>query len=290
MRIAFEDARRCSMGKDTSFRLSAEELAMALNLAGRPDMAKGLLVSHFGEIDEKEMRSRLLAASHSLMSKGLLSVEPEKGEPRLDGALVNAVSPLIQADFTIRYSRVQKDAEQHLAYQIRGETIVEHQVRDGVVHLLSQVSGQEEVVERGISFLGLRESDPFACSEAEIAPQALEEAKRRAQTQPETVAAWLRDIGVSESTSNLLSEDLQHTEYRGSVLRIEYQADGGPSSDYGFLVLRGPRRLWLFRLLARGAQPAVRIRPGTEQNFEQEVRLLFQKSRGMSTTTSREGA
>jgi len=96
------------MTQDAIFRLSPEELALAMSMVGNADVAKGLLVSQFGVMDAAQMQERLFAAGHSLIAKSLLSVDTASGQTHLDEALSAAASALCKADFTIRFSRGEK--------------------------------------------------------------------------------------------------------------------------------------------------------------------------------------
>jgi len=267
------------MEKGTEFRVSAEELALALSLVGRPDVAKGLLVGHFGLMEEAHMHSRLYAAGHSLMSKALLSVDASRGQSRLDDNFADVVSALAECDFTIRFTRSQDDVEQHVAYHIRGATIVEHRVAEGVVHVLTRLSMPSEITDGGMAFFRLGEATPFPCTETDVPLSVFDQATKRGLAEPAVIGRMLRDAGVSEATARILAEDCSQTVYRGSGLRIEYQAKGRPISNRGFMVLRGQNRFWLFRLTADDATPMVRIRAGTARTFTEEVRRLLEEAR-----------
>jgi len=85
------------------FVLTTEELSLSFSLLGQPEAGRSLMVTQLGEMSEAEARARLMAAGHSLIARGGMALGPEG--PVLNEDLARAVGLLLQADFSIRYSR-----------------------------------------------------------------------------------------------------------------------------------------------------------------------------------------
>lgn len=254
------------------FLLGVEEVALAMSMVGQPEMAHNLMVVQLGTMSQEEARARLLAAGHSLIARGWLTMD-EHGEMHLAAPLARIARVLSRADFSIRYTRSHQNAELALTFHFGEGGIFAHRMEQGVVHHISEIQDADLVIEGGMTFFDVMEAQPFTCPLVEIPYSLLEKIKD--EENPSEIGRQLEEHGVPEETRVLLAEDLQKVQYRGSIMRVEYGKDNVPRSDHGLLVLRGPKRLWLFRPIIRGKQPFVTPLPCTEQVFRQEVAALI---------------
>lgn len=254
----------------TEFILSTEELALLLSIIGRPEAGQTLMAAQLGKTTEAEARARLLAASHSLMARGLLALGPEG--PILESPLAHTIECLSQPNFSIRYSRSTQEAELALIYHFRQNAILEHRLEQGVAHHLAEVPGASAVIQGGLLFFGLPQAQPFTAALIRIPYQTLIDLKD--EEDPAVVEESLRKAGVAEEARPLLAEDLAHPRYRGSALQVRYDPQGKPYSEKGFLLLHGPQRLWLISLEIREPTAAV-LKPATVQAFHQAVTALL---------------
>jgi hypothetical protein len=257
---------------ENHYRLGIEELAVALSLAGSPESAKGLLVANFGELDENEERGRLLAAHHSLMARGLLTLKGQ--DPQLEEKFKRTVSFIIKNDYFLQFNKGAGEIEDIRSYYYRKDKIIDHQIESGVIHALSQVGQREEIISSGIDYFGLQKLDSFDCPEVDIPQAQLEDVKTVAGTKPEETPAFLGSLGFDSSTSELLAEDFIDPQQRGSVMRVENQG-GELRSDRGFLVMIGKRRGWLFRIFINKDETFVRILPGVPEVFSKELKAII---------------
>ncbi len=253
------------------FALSVEELAVSLNLIGEARMGHGLMVAQLGAMGREEARARLLAAGHTLLARRLLTVG-EQGEITLAPTLEQTVRALANAAFSIRFSRAYRDAELALVYHFANGFVVAQWLEGGVVHRIAEVEGAETVVEGGMGFFQVAKATPFTCPPLEVPYERLSEVKGESDLM--IIRRQVAEMGLEGTAGEMLTEDLSKAEYRGTILRVEYGEDRTPYSDRGILVLRGPERLWLFRILPREGEPSVLILPGAEETFRREVRRL----------------
>ena len=254
------------------FFLSVEEVAMTLSIIGQPKEAHALMVAQLGKIGQEEARVRLLTAGHTLMARGYLSLDLE-GRAHLSEPLARVVHVLAQADYTIRYNRSYRDADFSLAFHFDAENIFAHRLEQGVVHHITEVSNVEDVIQGGLGFFGIAEVPPFSCPIAEVSRELLDQIKD--DPAHAVIHRRLTHAGVPAETCDLLAEDLSNTQYRGSVMRVEYDENNTPVSDRGLLVLRGPERLWLLRPIVREGEQYVTLLPGTRETFRREVTSLL---------------
>jgi len=255
------------------FALSVEELALGFSLLDEAQKAHDLMVAQLGEMTPEEARARLLAASHGLLARGLLSIG-EEGKIHLEPSLERMVRALIAPTFSLQYSRAYRDAKFVLAYHFTNGLVLAHWLEGGVVHRIIEVEKREAVVEGGMDFFNVAGAASFRCPPTEIPYDVMGQIKD--EDDPAIVLRRLAEGGVEKTTREMLAEDVERTEYRGSILRVEYDEDKPSRSDQGLLVLRGRERLWLFRVAQKGDKPFVVILPGTEEVFRKEVEALIE--------------
>jgi hypothetical protein len=206
------------------------------------------------------------------MARGYLSMDTE-GNVHLTEPIARIARILTRADHTLRYSRSYRNADLLLAFHFDEQDTFAHRLEQGVIHHITQVSGQEAALQGGLDFFNLAEARPFTCPAAVISQELLDQIK----DDPAYVVIQRRltHAGVPTETCDPLTEDLSNTRYRGSILRVEYDENNAPTSDRGLLVLRGPERLWLGHPFSREGKQYVTLLPGTEQTFRQRVSMLL---------------
>jgi len=253
-------------------KLGVEELCLAIGLVDKPEVAKVLLYSTFGEMSPEEERGRLLAAGHSLMARNLLFIRD--GQSHLVDDLKELLSTLVDNDFVIHCNQEADGIEQVLAYFVKGTTVLEQWVEQDVVYRLSPVPSTEEVVADSLRFFGIQESESFSYPDVEVSVSVIGRAKEAANEAPETILEIFQNAGVPDALCRPLSEDFRHSEYHGSVIRIEKDREGQLGANKGFLVLKGTKRIWLFPLILRDGKGYARLLPGTPDSFTRELHQL----------------
>ncbi|MGB9777452.1 MAG: hypothetical protein ACPLYD_13675 [Anaerolineae bacterium] len=256
----------------SEFALTLEELALVFSIIGKPEAGQNLMAAQLGEMSEAEARARLLTAGHSLLARGWMVLSDEG--PTLNEDLARAAHLLTRADFSIRYSRATPDAEFNLAYHFGKDAILEHRLEQGVVHRLNEIPDAATVIKSGLVFFGLPQAEPFQCPPATLLYSLLNGLKDL--DDPAQIDQRLQEAGIAEETRPLLVEDLARPQYRGSALRVQYDARGNLFSEEGFLLLHGPRRLWLITLSGPDRATAT-LMPATIQAFSQQVTALLHK-------------
>lgn len=252
------------------FLLTPEELALLLSIIGRPEAGQRLMATQLGEMTEREAEARLQAAGHALIARGWLALSAEG--PVLESSLARMLEVLSRPAASIRYSRATREAEFALVYHLNHDAILEHRLEQGIAHHLTWVPDSSAVVKGGLLFFGLPPAQPFTANPIQMAERVLMELKDL--DEPAAIAARLWQLGIAEEDGSLLAEDLAHPQYRGSALRIQYDDQGIPHSEKGFLLLRGPQRLWLISLEVREPATATLV-PATVQAFHEAVTALL---------------
>jgi len=256
-----------------TFRLSVEEVAVALSLIGKPGLGHDLLAAQLGTtLSQDEIRARLLAAGHSLISRGYMAVTQE-GAVGLADDLARVTRVLAQADFSIRYSRSDPAAEMLLTYHAGEGGFFEHRLEQGVVHNITEVENADAIIGGGLDFFEAAQASDFSFSPVDVPGSLLDEVKDTKEWL--MVSRRLTDCGIADDAAELLAEDLVDATYRGSALRVDYDAHGVTTSNRGFLLLQGHERLWILRPFEQQGKPFVMVMPGTAEAFSQQMAALL---------------
>jgi hypothetical protein len=241
---------------------------------GKPESGKEILVAQLGaDLTQEDVHARLMASSHALMARSWLSIDSE-GTVIIDQELLRAVRIITEPTFSLRYSYSTPEIDMLSTYHFHDGAIFEHFLEYGLVHNLVELSSPNDVIQKGIDFFQLSTLPTFHCSDAVVPNELMNSVKD--EENRATVERKLEQAGVPDDTRPLLTEDIHASLYRGSILRIEYGADNTARADRGVLVLRGQQRLWLMFPLDQQDPPHVRIFPGTEAAFQEEVATLLE--------------
>jgi hypothetical protein len=252
-------------------QLSVEEVAFILSTTDQPDMAHDLMIAQLGDMGQAEARARLLAAGHSLLARAWVNID-ESDQVSLSEPIERLAHILTCADFSIRYDRAYRPFELTLTFHFVDASIFSHSIEDGVIHHITEVQGETEVLRQGLTFFAVEDVNAD-CPVAEIPYSVLEQIKDEENLS--TILSTLQKWEVPEKTRRLFTEDLRDVQYRGSVMRVDYEDDSRPRSDEGLLVLRGPDRLWFLRPFVREEKDYIKIFPGSIARFYKEVAAIL---------------
>ena len=253
--------------------LGVEEIGMAMIMLNREDEAGGFLFVCLGEVEEKEMKGRLVAAGNSLRSRGLARWSPTAKEMQLTSDFEALMSAFSRPRFSIRTGLVEADMEKMVTYHFGSDSIVEHKTEDGLVHEIRTVKSEEEVDRLCSEYLDFNNALAFDCQEKQVPLEILEEAKGMAELDPEALPQYLKDAGAGDEDAVMLTEDILGTQFRGYMTRIDYTEEV-VSSNRGFLTMKGPERAWIFKIIEGDNQTNVIIMSGTSENFSHEYSEL----------------
>ena len=260
----------------TAYEISAEEVALAMSVAGYPGNANSLLEATFGDLSEDERRGRLKAAGASLAARRLLTIEGEQ-PPTLDPNLARVVSILHAPAFSLKYDRGSPGALDTIAYHFerRDGTVIEQTIREGVVHRLAEVE-RSDVVKRGVALFAIPDQASSAVPEVSIPRSVFEDARERGPLEPTIAQSLLEKEGLPPEHAHMLVEDLRDNNYQGSVLYVEYDENGQPASDHGFMMMQSDRRTWILSVESKGQEFFVLPALVSVQAFERKVRELIE--------------
>lgn len=255
-----------------TYKISIEEFALATSLMGRPEIAKSLLYTALENMSGEEEKGRLFAAGHSLLAHGLLTVKDRKSH--LDSGLRQALLIFLDNDFFVHLNS-NVDGEGHsLTYFVREQNVVEQYIKERVIYHLTELPSMELIIERSLELLPVSDNNLDSFPMGEVETSVIEEARRRANTAPDTLEKFFLLSGLEEKLSHHLAEDFCHTVWQGSVVRMG-GGNGQILSDQGFLLLQGQVRCWIFALATKGVTTVALILPGNKIAFSREMQRLL---------------
>lgn len=245
---------------------------MAFGLAGRPDSATRLLTATLGDLSETEVQTRLVTGGHSLMSKGLVTVD--EGKVELSQSFAELIGRITGHEFSIVYIKSGSLPEESLTYYIQSGLVVRQRSCQGVTYSLSQPDGTHEVISDGFEFFEIpsgRETD------TQTPPVAVPVVQRAREAATQDIGASMKALvqgGVPLPLASQLVEDMHASRYRGVVMRSRTAA-GVLTPQEALLVLAGPARQWLLVHVQGDAEGLLQILPSTQDAFRRQMEHLL---------------
>jgi len=225
-----------------AYRLSSEELAFALTLLNRSDLANRILQRAPSQITDE----RWQAAAQSLQARGLSGISP-RGFPTLASDFEQALAPMVLHTRIGRIRTVspQGNSEGTL-YLLKDRFFCAHFVRNNA-HVLEsgnwgQLPGYLLSLFQDFGDQKIAISKPAPIS-LQILTVLLEEST------PLSVEKRLRQAGLSKNFAASLAMDITHPVYRASMIGINTpRKDSGDKADDHptLLLLKGSKQDWLF--------------------------------------------
>ena len=224
-------------------RLSVEELALVLSLQGKAQAGYDLLISQLGNrLDTHQAQERLVAASHTLIARGLAAVDAT-GSIHLMDSVVFVGNLLTEPDFSVRFMRADLSSQHTLTFHVRGSDIFQHEVEQGVAHSFSSIDDFTSILQSCREFFDLPKEIPHPEDVYVYPIQLIEYINNRAWDKLEGCLAENSRASLNFHTQ--LLEDIRHPAYRGNVMNITYRPDNSAVSEDGFLLLGGKERAWI---------------------------------------------
>ncbi|WP_226001997.1 hypothetical protein [Paenibacillus sp. BJ-4] len=260
--------------------LTLEELGFALTALGAEDMASGLLQSYYGELSEDRWELLFHAATHSLISKGLME-QRDDGQQQLefDPFLVEILAQLVQSRHMLRGYKEQSDKQNILTIHNGNDRFLYHFSSHNELHFFRWSFPEDWYNDIGQLF-GLLPSDFNSHSRyVDLTEEQWNELTSSNFTMQRTLA-WK----LSESDREVIQvwhEDFQHN-YRclDNLSRMVYTDtdEDGPSVTDLLFVLKGANDLWIVRNTEQDMQaaPCLRMESVTEAEWREQMTHFIQ--------------
>ncbi|RMH35254.1 MAG: hypothetical protein D6687_01125 [Acidobacteria bacterium] len=273
----------------STIRLSTDELAFTLLIAGHSTAAQQALLLGLGrEISKEEARGRLSAAGNVLFGRGLVMIGDD-GSVKAVPILAEVGRVLTGAAATLRFTLNQPDGPRVLSYHYIDGAIYEHWLERGVTHVISRV--EEAAISDGCRILfDIADRQELPNVTGQWPDTAFRQMMR--QRDPAVVAGMLREYGLEGNWVDWLAEDIVRPQAIGDMLAIYYHGEErAPMADEGRLIALGNGRFWLFHPVQQDGEAWIRLLPSTNDSLQAQLHQLVQVCREIAarqTTETRE--
>lgn len=253
------------------YSLAIEEFAVSMGLAGRPEEAKGLLLSQFGMLPTDEERGRLLSANHSLLARNLLSIV--NGAPELSKELTHVISLLFSTTRLCRFGRTGKFGEDILTYHYSSDGLLEHVITDGIVHSFRTPIRMQDVENRVSAFFSPISNDKNTDLSLELPITFITTFDFTELRMFDKVLETITQSEVKSKSANAFAQDLAKGNWRGSMIWIDNEFKDR-TFGRGSFCLQGAEHLWLINSIENSDPPKLRAYRCTKDQFREHIRSL----------------
>ena len=230
------------MDKSFKVSLSVEELATCFMFAGKKDEGKGILKGSTGELNSDEERGRFMAASHSLIARGLLS--SENGTARLSAEVNEIVNGMLISPTTVRASKTIPGGEAILAFYASPAGWMEHRITDQIIHYFRLSVQKSEIYDVFEQFFS-----PVYKSDLNINPILLPydffklDSKERRSF--DAILKKIHQTSPNQTGSETLARDMAQAQWRGNLLKLEVAKQKNDLDTQSIFWVQGSDKLWV---------------------------------------------
>jgi|GEM_PF-5348998 len=265
-----------------NYTLSIEEFAFALGTVGGTEAALGFMTSTLGALPDHDRTSRLTAASHSLLARGLIRYDAAANLRSTEPPFKRMLLGVLQAIATIRCTRVHAGQTDAQTVFVSPGLAVSSQVINAVTITLDVVEHWAGCVTRIADFIQAQSDTP--AEPITLTPVTLLDALNAAPSpeadgRAETV---LRQANVDPELARRIVQQTRAATMRGSVLSMRAEDPGLAAeqanlrADVGFLFSAGPSSGWLFAVEPDKAD-TVAVYPATAGAVERVCQTFIPK-------------
>lgn len=258
------------------YALSFEELALALGLAGHPELGRGILVNVYENLTDERADALLTAASHSLVARGCTRIE--NNHAVLSEPFRAALSPILEFDALLNLTLVHGQESGSVMIRLqRNGRFTAQMVRLGVVHVLE--SGPLEqlpayLMEMTKGFGSGAAAGPATPEALPVPLRVIADAIKTVEGGNKPDAAIL-PAWSSEHRSALL-EDLQVQTGRATLLMVNAGSSSTAEESAAaekkiMILLKGNQRSWLFNFPATADDAVGIARIASQPEFGDEL-------------------
>ncbi|ADM71221.1 hypothetical protein GMA19_03414 [Paenibacillus polymyxa E681] len=261
--------------------LTLEELGFALTALGAEDMASGLLQSYYGELTEDRWELLFHAATHSLISKGLMEQRAdEQQQLEFDEFIVEMLAHLVQSRQMLRGYKEQQDKQNTLTIHHGNERFLYHFSSHNELHFFRWSSPEDwhhdidqlfgllaSNFNEHSRYVDLTEEQWNELTSSNFSMQQMTTWKLHESAQ-QMIQDWREDFDRNQCSLDNLSQ----------MIYADTDEDG-PSVTNLLFVLKGTNDVWIVRNTELGMQatPCLRIESVTEADWRERITYFIQE-------------
>lgn len=264
-------------------KLSIEEFGFALASMGAEDVAAGLLKPMYGELSEREWELILQAASHSLLSKGLI-VSLEETEIEFVPDLLEMLIHFARSRKMLRGYSLMNNQEKvltiHAGEEVQSGPYLYHLAVNGQIHLFTWTEPSEWEEELYRFYRGQERSLP-----AESVKLRLSESRWNALTSISSDAdvtsllnGWALTGPEHQLISTWSSAFIQSGKNLDNLSILHYGDEEMPTPEQMLLLLNTEEHLYSVHNIQSdpGSDPVIEIECSTEHTLRKQMKDMIE--------------
>lgn len=257
-------------------RLSLEELSLILSLLGHAEVAKVMLGEYLGEPSADELRGRMLAASNSLLARGI--IHPAGDQVQMEPVSSQLFRPIVQNDYVIQCNLLQAGQEERvLSYFRRNDQLVEMRPYYGIYTTIRAINDNRTAVESCETFFELVDLDLFPADPFTLNGEQAQAAELLVNGDVNYSQSSLESMGVESETAAFFAEDFARPAKRAVALRLRAGPEEQVLSDAGYLAVTGTSgRTWLLTVNSQDKGASVLVQPATRDLVRESTMTLLE--------------
>lgn len=234
------------MTQKIEISIGLEELVAALAAAGHKDEARGILAGTYGTLSAEQESGRLIAANHSLLSRGLSKFVDQKIE--LGAEMQTILNGMLASKATLRAGKSGPAGEEILSFYPQKTGWMKHQVSLGVVHRFRLPIGKEDAGTELGSFFEVKSGEKVTPLEVLLPASLMTDLAAQGRRSFDAILDYLKTNAANsgDAALPLFAEDFRNNRWRGSLVWVERSSQDSLAMK-GALLLQGAHRLWVIQ-------------------------------------------
>jgi len=231
------------------YQLSIEEVGFIMGYLGEREAAAGYLIGLIGQQNNDNLTGRIVAASHSLVVRGILKVGTVPTDTALDPTVANLIRGIISAPGSIRCEKRKENRDELITVFLGEHQRIAHYISSEVIVNLEDVTTIEVMQQLITNFV----SAPAQSNEkllGKIPLVTLEAIRNQLEESDSIEVTHILSQHLPESIAQKMAYDLKSNNVMwGSVIHLETSDTNSATpleANSGFLYAQTSDQLWLF--------------------------------------------
>lgn len=265
----------------STYRLSIEEVGFLMGYLGEREAAAGYLTGLLGQQNSDNLSGRIVAASHGLVARDILTVGEAATDTSIDSTVAGLIQSMISAHSSIRCEKMVGNDSELITIFLHQDKHVAHHISSEVVVNLEDVSASQRIQQLILDFVDAPvQGDPQAVGSMPLTE--LEDIRNTLIDIDENSLEARFSTNIPASTARELAAALKGEPIEwGSVIRLETATTGQATpleANAGILYARTQKGLWLFDIDSDSGNRSdthVKIYHGNQPIISQLIAKLF---------------
>lgn len=240
-----------------SLTLSHEEVVLLLRLLGAPTMP-GIGENPLTGLTPEQSQLVLSSAERSLKARQIITVNADNSI-NVERFALALVGPCVMPELSvIATCNLKSRPPEPLYFHLAQRMVVEHAITGPGLHTFAALLNRQVLLERLVSFLYLQSQIQLTTSTGTISVKLLGQAVELAGEGNIDTTTILREGGLSDELSSILSKDLANLLANLGVVVINHQLEGNDHIK-GISLLASTRTIWQLNNVSEPGESIISI-------------------------------